>query len=153
MEGLDVGDCAALTLPFVGNQADFMFESECDICDRDKDIGLSTGMPPTEIPDDGSQLPLVPPNDVALIREPRYGQVRLTRDEPADNVCITHGYPMGAVASTVTLYRVRLSDPPETRTVWGSSQLLILQAGASQLLWDTIWCNSKSCGNKRREDR
>lgn len=147
---LDVAECAALTLPFVGNQADFMFLEECDICDRDSEISLSTSMPLT-LPDDaGNNLPLDPPADAERLDFPRLGGLRVGRTVSGDTICDRLGYRTGALAASAYDHYATFEDSAEDRYVWipaeqgQNLEVHLLSPGESITLYETLWCNCKS---------
>ena len=141
---LEVGECAALTLPFVGNQADFMFLEECDICDRDSEISLSTSMPLTLPEDSDADLPLDPPPDAVRIDDPRMGGLRVARNLGGELFCRRLGY-FGFVAASNRDHYATLEDGPEERYVWtlegALPQIDLLTSGESIVVYDTLWCN------------
>jgi hypothetical protein len=152
---LDVAECAALTLPFVGNQADFMFLEECDICDRNSEISLSTSMPLTQPDDADNNLPLDPPADAERLDFPRLGGLRVVRTVSGDTICDRLGYPTGALAASAYDHYATFEDSAEDRYVWMPAEqgqnleVHRLSPGESITLYETLWCNCRSGRDKK----
>lgn len=86
---MDTGTCRKLDLPFVGNQADFLFTKACAICDKEADL-LGNGNTRNELGGAAEPPPVTPPNITLSWPHPRRNTFRWGVDWNRAMLCDQH---------------------------------------------------------------
>eukprot|EP00049_Salpingoeca_infusionum_P019456 m.361947 g.361947 ORF g.361947 m.361947 type:complete len:1891 (+) comp20020_c0_seq1:168-5840(+) len=138
LTNVDLEECKPLNLPFVGNQADFMFLEACEICSKDSSL-LSTAAP--DMRED------LPP-EVFVINEPRLYGFPLQADPlGTDSPCLRFGYDQYSAEGDRSVDYI---DPHEVPLIWSAKEEEALIPHAETLFGDgtavysRIWCIART---------